>query len=533
MVKILLKKQLYEINQSFFYNRKKGTARSKTSSVIFIVFFVLLMLVVLGGIFGGLSVALGKPLISADLGWMYYCIMTGIAIMLGVFGSVFNTYSSLYNAKDNDLLLSMPIPVKDIIISRLLGVYLMGLMYSGIVIIPSAIVYLFLNGLSFKAFLGSLMLVINISVFVFVLSCALGLLVAKITLKLKNKSFITVLSSLVFIGVYYFCYFKASSVITSIIKNAAEIGGKLKANYYPVYFTGKSGEGDIVPLLCVTGVVAVLFYLTYLLVSKSFLKIAISSASARGKIKKEKVSHLRPVKSALLAREFRRYTSSAPYMLNCGLGSLLIVMACAAILIKAKTVRSFAGLMGNFGGREIVYFVIAAMLCFVSFTNDITAPSVSLEGKSFWIIRSLPVKTIDILKAKLELHIILTSVPLLICSVIISVVLRMPVIYSFLTVVLTQITVLLSALFGLYMNALKPNFNFANETVVVKQSLCVFFNLVGGWCYTLVTFGVYWFFRKAVNAGIYMLVLTLISFALCVLLYKLLKTNGVKRIESL
>ena len=289
MVKILLKKQLYEINQSFFYNRKKGTARSKTSSVIFIVFFVLLMLVVLGGIFGGLSVALGKPLISADLGWMYYCIMTGIAIMLGVFGSVFNTYSSLYNAKDNDLLLSMPIPVKDIIISRLLGVYLMGLMYSGIVIIPSAIVYLFLNGLSFKAFLGSLMLVINISVFVFVLSCALGLLVAKITLKLKNKSFITVLSSLVFIGVYYFCYFKASSVITSIIKNAAEIGGKLKANYYPVYFTGKSGEGDIVPLLCVTGVVAVLFYLTYLLVSKSFLKIAISSASARGKIKKEKV----------------------------------------------------------------------------------------------------------------------------------------------------------------------------------------------------------------------------------------------------
>lgn len=533
MVKILLKKQLYEINQSFFYNRKKGTARSKTSSVIFIVFFVLLMLVVLGGIFGGLSVALGKPLISADLGWMYYCIMTGIAIMLGVFGSVFNTYSSLYNAKDNDLLLSMPIPVKDIIISRLLGVYLMGLMYSGIVIIPSAIVYLFLNGLSFKAFLGSLMLVINISVFVFVLSCALGLLVAKITLKLKNKSFITVLSSLVFIGVYYFCYFKASSVITSIIKNAAEIGGKLKANYYPVYFTGKSGEGDIVPLLCVTGVVAVLFYLTYLLVSKSFLKIAISSASARGKIKKEKVSHLRPVKSALLAREFRRYTSSAPYMLNCGLGSLLIVMACAAILIKAKTVRSFAGLMGNFGGKEIVYFVIAAMLCFISFTNDITAPSISLEGKSFWIIRSLPVKTIDILKAKLELHIILTSVPLLICSVIISVVLRVPIIYSFLTVVLTQITVLLSALFGLYMNALKPNFNFANETVVVKQSLCVFFNLVGGWCYTLVTFGVYRFFRKAVNAGIYMLVLTLISSALCVLLYKLLKTNGVKRIESL
>ena len=533
MLKILLKKQLYEINQSFFYNRKKGTARSKASSIIFIAFFVLLMLVVLGGIFGGLSVLLGKSLISADLGWMYYCIMTGIAIMLGVFGSVFNTYSSLYNAKDNDLLLSMPIPIKDIIASRLLGVYLMGLMYSGIVIIPSAIVYVVLKGLSIKALLGSLMLVINISVFVFVLSCALGLLVAKITLKLKNKSFITVLSSLVFIGVYYFCYFKANSVIASIVKNASEIGGKLKANYYPVYFIGKSGEGDIVPLICVTAFVAVLFYLTYLLVSKSFLKIAVSSSSAGGRTKKERISELRSVKSALLAREFRHYTSSAPYMLNCGLGSLLIVLACVAVLIKANDLRAFAELLGNFGGKKIFYFGIAAMFCMISFTNDITAPSVSLEGKNFWIVRSLPIKTFDILKAKLELHLILTSVPLLICSIIISAVLKMPIQYIALTVVLTQITVLLSALFGLYMNVLKPNLNWTNETAVVKQSLCVFLNLVGGWCYTIITFGAYWFMRKTINVSIYMLILTLISSALCVLIYNLLKTNGVKRIEAL
>ena len=31
-----------------------------------------------------------------------------LAVFLGAFGSVFNTYSGLYLAKDNDLLLSMP-----------------------------------------------------------------------------------------------------------------------------------------------------------------------------------------------------------------------------------------------------------------------------------------------------------------------------------------------------------------------------------------------------------------------------------------
>lgn len=44
------------------------------------------------------------------------------------------------------------------------------------------------------------MLLIVISLFVLALSCVLGWVVAKISLKLKNKSFITVLVSLVFSG---------------------------------------------------------------------------------------------------------------------------------------------------------------------------------------------------------------------------------------------------------------------------------------------------------------------------------------------
>ena len=55
------------------------------------------------------------------MGWLYFTLMGLVAIFLGAFGSVFNTYSSLYLAKDNDLLLSLPIPVRVIIASRLLS----------------------------------------------------------------------------------------------------------------------------------------------------------------------------------------------------------------------------------------------------------------------------------------------------------------------------------------------------------------------------------------------------------------------------
>ena len=142
MVKILLKKQFTEIFRSYFYDAKKNKARSKAAITGYIVLFVLLMVGILGGMFTFLSVSLCGALTAVGFDWLYFAIMSLLAILLGAFGSVFNTYSGLYLAKDNDLLLSMPIPVGTIMISRLLGVYLMGLMYSGVVIIPSAAVYL-------------------------------------------------------------------------------------------------------------------------------------------------------------------------------------------------------------------------------------------------------------------------------------------------------------------------------------------------------------------------------------------------------
>ena len=57
------------------------------------------------------------PLITMGFGWLYFAIMGLITICMGVVGSVFNTYASLYLAKDNDQLLSMPIPSRRIILS--------------------------------------------------------------------------------------------------------------------------------------------------------------------------------------------------------------------------------------------------------------------------------------------------------------------------------------------------------------------------------------------------------------------------------
>ena len=141
MLKTLLRKQMMEIFRQYFFNAKTNKKRPTGTVVAYMVLFVLLMVVVLGGMFALLSVALCGALVTVHMDWLYFVIMSLLAVFLGAFGSVFNTYSGLYQAKDNDLLLSMPIPVHTIMIARLLSVYLMGLMYSGVVIVPAVIVY--------------------------------------------------------------------------------------------------------------------------------------------------------------------------------------------------------------------------------------------------------------------------------------------------------------------------------------------------------------------------------------------------------
>ena len=125
MLKTLLKKQMAEIFRTYLYDAKKNRKRSTASVILFFAMFVLLMVGVVGGMFTFLSIAICGPFAEAGMNWLYFTLMGLLAVFLGAFGSVFNTYAGLYLSKDNDLLLSMPIPVRTILTARLLSVYLM------------------------------------------------------------------------------------------------------------------------------------------------------------------------------------------------------------------------------------------------------------------------------------------------------------------------------------------------------------------------------------------------------------------------
>lgn len=252
MVNVLLKKQLFEIFRSYFYDAKKNKPRSRASTILFFVLYAVLMIGFVGGMFVLLAWSICQPLVASGMGWLYFTLFAGLAILLGVFGSVFNTFSSLYQAKDNDLLLSMPIPIRAILASRLLGVYLMGLMFSGVVLLPAVIFYWCAVDASLSAIAGGVLLVLAVSLFVLVLSCVLGWVVAKISAKLKRKNFLTVFIALVFFGLYYTVCFRASDLLNELLANLTAVGDAVRGAAYPLYLLGRMGEGDWLAIALVT-----------------------------------------------------------------------------------------------------------------------------------------------------------------------------------------------------------------------------------------------------------------------------------------
>jgi len=164
--------------------------------------------------------------------------------------------------------------------------------------------------------------------------------------------------------------------------------------------------------------------------------------------------------------------------------------------------------------------IAAAAVCMVLSTIAITAPSVSLEGRTIWLSQSLPVTPWQVLRAKLAVHLWVGGIPALLCGVAVAAALRLPFPTAVMTVILPLLFTLLQACFGLFVNLLHPNLTWVSEMTPIKQSLGVLFSLLGGWGYAaLLGIGGY-FLTVPVPAWVALLALNLLTALLSLLLLR-------------
>ncbi|MGN1163656.1 MAG: hypothetical protein ACI4S4_02495 [Candidatus Ornithospirochaeta sp.] len=485
MVKLLVKKELKNLFRTYFVNQKSGKGLSKGKTISFILLFVFLM-VVLMGMFFALAMGIGSAVIGMGLGWFYFAIMGMMALGLGVFGDVFNTYSMLYKAKDNELLLSLPIPPSKILVSRMTVVLILGALYESLVFIPTILGFWICGGAKSVgsiplAIVSQILLFVFLSLFITTVTCILGWLVAILSNRLKHKNIAVLVLSVAFFCAYYFFCMKISDFINTLVLKAEAYSTTIRSGFYPAYAFGRAGMGSVFHTFVFVAFSAVTFAICVYVISLSFRKITTSSSnSAKAKyrgIKGKRSS----VYGAVWKMEGKRFLSLPTYTLNSGLGIIMMPILMVLLLVKKEAVLPMVQYFGTTEYAPLVQMVAATMVASIASMDCGSAPSISLEGKSIWILQSSPVDAKTVMRAKTEFHFVINVIPAFLLALVGSIVLGFGILDVALTVLYTVAFTYLVSAFGMILGTVRANLNWTNPVVPIKQSMAVMITLFGGW----------------------------------------------------
>ena len=288
-------------------------------------------------------------------------------------------------------------------------------------------------------------------------------------------------------------------------------------------------------VLVIAGIVLAVLLLVFIVMAKSFTRIAVANGAGHKTAARASVSRQSGKNAALRRKELKRFAECPAYMLNIGLSLLILALLGIFLLFKMQTVRAtlqqISLVFPDISRLKAAALCTAA--CMTLSMGCFTAPSISLEGKNLWLLQALPVRPYEVLKAKLDVHVILCSVPAVVFAVCSGIVLKTGAVQILCVLLFELVYACLSTAAGLAVNLKHPNFTWKNETVPIKQSASVAIVLFGGWGVALLFAAGAFFLRRSLRPELYILLFTLLFAGAVRLLTLWLKNKGSEIFASL
>ena len=529
MFKALLRVQLSSVIASLMRSSKGDKKRSVAGGAMIAVLFVFVALVLLFAC-GAMFYVLAGPLDSMGLDWFYFALAALTAFALCFIGSVFTAQQQLFAARDNELLLAMPIKPKFILGARMVMLLLINYALELIVLLPALVAWGMQIGFTGAGIAAAVLSALLLPLLVMCFTCLFAWILAAISSRMRNKTIITMVLYLIFLAAYFYVYMNMNDLLTSLIANGAEVAGAMSA-VYPAYAFGQAiAEGNFVQLAGFAACCVVPFAIVYAILSRGFLAVTTRRPSAKKLVYRERALRVGSVRGALLRRELARFGANGMYILNAAMGSILTVAAAVALVIYRGTLIALLEPLP--AGWTAALMAVA--LCFLCGTDVISAPSISLEGKTLWLLKSLPVAPRAILMSKVELHLVIALPPTLIASACCVIALPLTAAEAAAVVLLPALMCVFGALLGVVANLRFPKFDYINETAVVKNSASVMIAMFGCWAVLAAPAILYFVLLDGlVGLTAYLYICAAALAAACAAMYAYLGRGGSRRFENL
>lgn len=501
---LLARVQLLALLNSLSPVRSHGRKRGATRIILIIA--AMFLLIGIGVIY---MAGLGLGLASMGLSSAIPAIATVLGGLAGVVFTFMKANGTLFGASDHDLVMSLPISRRTVVASRMAALFCSATALGAVFMVPLYAVYFSVAGVDAIALVAATVGVLLAPAIptsaAIILSFALTTAAARFRhANLVYIVFAIAASVVLVVGVYGLSFSMNTGTAEDTGRALAAMGGAVAlvcdgmvSAYPPAGLAMRAvTDGNVLALLAFVALSLAVPILCLEVVQRAYPAIngLLAAGGVRGRADAARaLSASRRASSpfrALVVKELRTQVGIPAYAINCLFGYvLMIVLAVALVVIDARGVLAAGALgsgaldpeslaLGMDAGR--LFLLVPWVMAFCAIASPAAAVAVSLEGRSAWIMATLPVSPRAVLGAKLASNALSTAAVLVVSSAILlaggqvdvlgaleCLVLGFGVPYAFINA-------------GMALDARRPNYAWSNAQEVVKRSLPIMVTVLGG-----------------------------------------------------
>lgn len=469
-------------------------------------------------------------------------LMFAVASIACLITSVQTGAGALFDTRDVQILLPMPLQAHTIVCARLLGLYAVDLLVELVVFVPVMAIYARHVAVSAGPYAVACVLgALALPVLPLLLGTAVGTLVQSASARFRHSNIVAlVLLAAISLGALAFSFSISfasadSFDIGKLLRLSQTITDMVVRVYPPTRLFVWAVDGSLAAALGLFAVSAGCFALMVLVLGHFYLPLhgLIGSAGAARRGVKAGVWRVRSPFRALLVREGRRMLASPIYALNTTFGQLLMVIFAAALWLMGDQIFALLA-VGEFAGIDMRgYISSAAAFILYLFTTMMptTCVSISLEGAAFTGLRALPVRGRTLFAAKAVFNMLLMLPAVVVSAALLNAALGLTGAAGAACYLLPLSGVLLAPAWGLIANLLLPRFDWKSEAEVVKQSASALVGMLGGLALSIGPMAL--LFAVGADMAAAALWLSLVYTALGALCWGVLLTWGERRLTAI
>ncbi len=506
--------------ENFSFRRFLGfDYKKEKAKTMLIMAAIIYAFVAFGGSFGYMFFDLGKILSEINQTHIILSFITVYAIGMAMMFVLFRADGMLFHAKDYEILAPLPISSKSILFSKLAVLYVMTATFSVLISLPMAFGYFYWYGFTVLGFLFYLLGLLFIPLVPMVFMSFISLLIASISKRFRASKVISIILLFIFFIGIFAMSFSISDVEQNPLTGQIDLLSGISQYYLPIkWYMNAVHDHQILDFVFLVLSHVVIFGLYFFFIGPLVHKTNQNQTKMRAYKNKKTLNYeSKSIYQTLINKEFRKFFGVTIYAVNSGLGPvILIILSVASLFYQDKIAETLTQIVGVGLDIEVMLLLIMGFCISMTYTPSI---SLSLEGKNFWIVKSLPIKAETLMMSKVLFNLILI-VPIAIISLfMLGFVLKLNgwsiILMLFLILGFASSMSFLDAIFNLYI----PKFDFKNEVEVVKQSASAMLGVFGGFAALAMNGLIYYLLQKVFELNIILVILIIINASFAFLSY--------------